>query len=153
MGNRGPKVTTKTIEDILENCERVGDCCIWKGATHTQGYGMMRQKGVMRSVHSVVAELKYGRKPTKYGGERVSRTCDNNLCANPEHIVIVPAHTLLRGKRIVRGKFKDDDIREIRRRFDNEYYHGIVTEMAKQYNVTVSLISGICSRRIYKRIV
>lgn len=153
MGNRGPKIETKDIDDILERTQREGDCMIWTGATHVQGYGMMRQAGEMRSVHSVVAELKYGRKPTKYSGDRVSRTCDNNLCVNPEHIVIVSASSLLRGKHMVKGKFTDDDIREIRRRYDEEYYHGITTEMAKHYDVSVSLISGICKRRIYKRLV
>jgi len=57
---RYPSKKVKTLEDILERTERVDDCLIWTGGMHEQGYGMMRQDGKMRTVHSVIAEMKYG---------------------------------------------------------------------------------------------
>ena len=57
-----------TLESIKEFSDPEYDCCIWRGGKHKQGYGMMRYKGQMRTVHSVIAELKYGMKPTKYNG-------------------------------------------------------------------------------------
>ena len=148
----GRKVKEVTIERILERTERDGDCMIWKGATHSQGYGMMRVNGEMRTVHSVVAELKYGRKPTKTSGDRVTRTCDNAACVNPDHIVILDASFILKGKTVVKGKFSEEQIREIRRRYNEDRYHGIVRDLAREYNAKESLISAICRNRLYKRV-
>lgn len=154
MRKPGPKAKAKTIPDILKKCERVGDCCIWKGATHVQGYGMMRQSGVMRTVHSVVAELKYGvTAPGRYSGKRVTRTCGNIACVNPDHVEIVDAGSINAGKTFQRGRFSDDDIRAIRSEYDShERKHGIVKYLAEKWNASVPLISSITRRTIYKRV-
>ena len=141
-----------TLSDILANTRKENECLIWKGGTHSQGYGMMRYERTMRTVHSVVAEIKYGTKPTKYTGTRVTRTCDNLLCCNPDHIIIVDAGSLQRGNAADRGRFSDEEIIEIRRQYDNEHYHGLVGKLAKDYDVTVNHMSSICTRRIYKKV-
>lgn len=148
---RGPKIVKKTIEDILERTERDGDCCIWVGAKHVQGYGMMRQEGVMRSVHSVVAELKYGRKPTKYGGERVTRTCENIDCVNPEHVVIVNASQIQSGIYPKKRTLSMETIRAIREDYANGDY-GCGPKLAKKYNISVHMIYSIAANRTYKEL-
>ena len=151
IGNCGRKQKVWELQDILDNTRKEDDCLIWRGGTHAQGYGMMRYKQQMRTVHSVVAEIKYGVKPTKYTGTRVTRTCGNLLCCNPDHIVIVDAGSLQRGNAPERGRFTDEEIKEIRRLYDDEYYHGIVSKMARDNQVTLNHMSAICTRRIYKR--
>ena len=140
-----------TLSDILANTRKENECLIWKGGTHSQGYGMMRYERTMRTVHSVVAEIKYGTKPTKYTGTRVTRTCYNLLCCNPDHIIIVDAGSIQRGNAAERGRFSDEEIIEIRRQYDEEYYWGIVSKLAKDYNVTANHMSAICRRWIYKK--
>ena len=150
--NCGRKPKHWTLSDILDNTRKENDCLIWRGGTHAQGYGMMRYETEMRTVHSVIAEIKYGVKPTKYTGTRVTRTCDNLLCCNPDHIIIVDAGSLQRGNAADRGRFTDEEIIEIRRQYDNEHYHGLVGKLAKDYDVTVNHMSSICTRRIYKKV-
>lgn len=143
----------KTIQDILLRTKPEGDCRIWQYAQHAQGYGMMRQAGKMRTVHSVVAELKYGYAPDKYNGERVSRTCGNPLCVAPEHVVIVSASSINANKTFQKGRFTDDQIRAIRAEYDsyiNKY--GVVKQLAEDYNCSVALMSSVCRRWIYKRV-
>jgi len=150
--NCGRKPKHWTLQDILDNTRKENDCLIWRGGTHAQGYGMMRYEQSMRTVHSVVAEIKYGVKPTKYTGTRVTRTCGNLLCCNPDHIIIVDAGSLQRGNAADRGRFTDEEILEIRRQYDEEHYHGLVGKLAKDYDVTVNHMSSICTRRIYKKV-
>jgi len=150
--NCGRKPKHWTLSDILDNTRKEDDCLIWRGGTHAQGYGMMRYETEMRTVHSVIAEIKYGVKPTKYTGTRVTRTCGNLLCCNPDHIIIVDAGSLQRGNAADRGRFTDEEIIEIRRQYDNEHYHGLVGKLAKDYDVTVNHMSSICTRRIYKKV-
>ena len=150
--NCGRKPKHWTLQDILDNTRKEDDCLIWRGGTHAQGYGMMRYETEMRTVHSVIAEIKYGVKPTKYTGTRVTRTCGNLLCCNPDHIIIVDAGSLQRGNAADRGRFSDEEIIEIRRQYDNEHYHGLVGKLAKDYDVTVNHMSSICTRRIYKKV-
>ena len=145
----GPKLQKKTIEDILERTERDGDCCIWKGATHVQNYGMMRQSGEMRSVHSVVAELKYGRRPTKYSGERVTRTCDNNLCVNPEHVVIVDASEIQSGIFPKPRTLSMETAREIRKEYAKGDW-GRGKRIAEKFNISTNMVYAIANGRIYK---
>ena len=145
----GPKLQKKTIEDILERTERDGDCCIWVGAKHVQGYGMMRQEGVMRSVHSVVAELKYGRKPTKYGGERVTRTCDNVDCVNPDHVVIVAASEIQSGIFPKPRTLSMETAREIRKEYAKGDW-GRGKRIAEKFNISTNMVYAIANGRIYK---
>lgn len=146
---KGPQTQTKTIEDILEKTEREGDCRLWVGAKHVQGYGMMRQDGVMRSVHSVVAELKYGRKPTKYGGERVTRTCDNVDCVNPDHIVIKSASEIRSGIFPRPRTISMDVVRAIREEYAKGDW-GRGPRIAEKYNVSKDMVYAIAAGRIYK---
>jgi len=142
----------KTLEEILENTERDGDCMIWQGGKHRQGYGMMRQRGEMRTVHSVVAELVYGYKPDKYHGERVVRTCDNNLCVSPDHVIIEQTANLTRKRYHCKNrKLTQEQVREIRQKYAEGSW-GIGSRLAKEYNVSTYVIYATVSNRLYKEL-
>jgi hypothetical protein len=142
----------KTLEEILENTERDGDCMIWQGGKHRQNYGMMRQRGEMRTVHSVVAELVYGYKPDKYHGERVVRTCDNNLCVSPDHVIIEQTANLTRKRYHCKNrKLTQEQVREIRQKYAEGSW-GIGSRLAKEYNVSSYVIYATVSHRIYKEL-
>ena len=145
-------MTYHTLKDILERTEREGDCMIWCGGKHVLGYGMMRQDGEMRTVHSVIAEMIYGERPDKYNGVRVTRTCDNKACVNPDHIIIrssseIQSEAFLDGRS--NSKFTMDEAREIRRRF-KEGSWGIGTRLAEEYGVATSTIYAIVANKMYK---
>ena len=140
----------KTLEEVLANTGLFGDCMLWKGGRHQQNYGMMRQRGEMRSCHSVVAELKYGYKPDKYHGERVTRTCNNNLCIAPDHIIIEKTANIKRARYICKNrKLTQEQARDIRKRVA-EGDHTTTGTLAEEYNISKNMVYGIKYNRMYK---
>lgn len=138
-----------TLETIKAFSDPEFDCCIWRGGKHKQGYGMMRYKKKMRTVHSVIAELKYGMKPTKYNGVRATRTCDNVACCNPDHIVIKNASDISSGIFPKQRTLSMETVREIREEYaKGEYGRG--RKIAEKYNITTHLVYAIANGRIYK---
>lgn len=142
----------KTLEEVLGNTQYDNGCMLWRGGQHQQGYGMMRQRGKMRSCHSVVAELKYGYAPDKYHGERVTRTCKNNLCLNPDHIIIEKSANIKRRPyHCVNRKLTQDQARDIRTRLENGE-RGLPKKLAEEYDVPRYIIESIKYNRSYKEI-
>ena len=75
----------KTIEERCDKDEETG-CWNWTRATHIQGYAFMRHGGQMRTVQRIMAiELELFPNIDFY--TRVTTSCDNKLCVNPDHIV------------------------------------------------------------------
>lgn len=141
-----------TLKEILEKTERDGDCMIWQGGKHRQGYAMMRQAGEMRTVHSVIAELKYGERPTKYNGTRVTRTCGNKLCVNPDHIIIQKSSDIKRKRYHCKNRrLTQEQVREVRKRYAEGEW-GIGRKLAKEYNVSHNIIYATVYNRLYKEI-
>ena len=134
------------LDGIMEKTKREGECIIWQGGIHNQGYGMIRQNGEMRTVHSVVAELKYGRRPSKTSGERVTRTCDNLLCCNPDHIVIKSTDDIIfDGNR----RFTDDEVRQIRAEVAADKSWGSKTRISKKWNMHINTLKKITNGTSY----
>ena len=137
------------LETIKNFSDPEYDCCIWRGGKHKQGYGMMRYQGKMRTVHSVIAELKYGIKPTKYTGTRATRTCDNVACCNPDHIVIKNATDIRCGIFPRPRTISMDVVRAIREEYAKGDW-GRGPRIAKKYNVSTDMVYAIANNRIYK---
>ena len=162
MKKRGPKAREWTVERILENTQQVGDCLIWQGSKHPQNYGMMRFGGKMRTVHSVILELLHGRVPGKSSKAKITRTCDNNLCVNPDHLIVKNMTEVMQQAKQTgkNSRFTPEEIRIIRNEYDAEivdvinnkpkHRHGCVKDLAEKYNVRENHMWLICKRRLYK---
>ena len=148
----GPKQKQWDLEQIKNKTVQEGDCHIWQGAKHPQGYGMMRFDSKMRTVHSVIIQLKYGRFPGKSSKEKITRTCGNNECVNPDHLIIKNMHdVMVEAKHVGTGcKFTKEDIQTIRRECEEKPYYGKQKELAERYNASSHHINSIIKRRIYK---
>jgi len=141
-----------TLREILSRTKREGDCMIWQGGKHRQGYAMMRQDGEMRTVHSVVAELQYGERPSKHNGTRVTRTCKNKLCINPDHIVIKRTSDIKRRRYHCKNrKITQEQAREIRAKFKAGGW-GMGRKLSEEYNINKHTIYAICSNKLYKEL-
>lgn len=144
-----------TLEEILARTYLSDNCMIWEGGYHKLGYAMMRQGDEMRTVHSVIAEIKYGQRPTKYGGVRVTRTCKNRGCCNPDHIIIKDAGQIMLervdnvGGR--KGKLTDENIRYIRAEMRKKIY-GRGARLAEEFDVSGNTIYAIAAGKLYKRV-
>ena len=135
------------INKILDNCIPKGDCLIWQGGKHRQGYGMTRVNGQMTTTHRAVG-LEYYGDPGDSGVYKFSHTCGNLLCCNPKHIIvqkhvdIMNQVTLTRAKKTgLRAELEDDVIRAIRSDPDTAW--GCGKRIAKKYGVTDQQVTKI----------
>jgi hypothetical protein len=150
----GPKVKFLTLERVKERSTKEGDCHIWNGPWHRQGYPMVRfpQTKKMRTTYSVVWELLGNSVPAKGDKAKLTRTCDNIKCVNPEHIVLKDMSDVMKAARQTGNgcMFTPDEIRAIRKEYDENIYHGCVRNLAEKYNCKEGHMWSICNRRLYK---
>lgn len=83
VGKKGFRKYKDWDEMIEEKTVKAGDCLIWTGGTHSQGYPMVRWDNKMIQVKRKQMENKLGRELAV--DERVKSTCNNVRCVNPEH--------------------------------------------------------------------
>jgi len=155
----GPKPRTWTLDQIVAKAVPKGDCLLWVGSFHRQGYGMMRfsanpESGdaKMRTVHSVVAQLKYGTVPSKQSKDRVTRTCDEISCVNPDHIVIKTVSEIMMNAKQTgtNTRFNADEIRAIRKEYADNNYHGAQKDLAIKWGTNDRHMWNIVRKRLYK---
>jgi hypothetical protein len=137
MGNLpGPKPYKWTIEKIEAKGTPEGDCIVWTGASGGGGYPMMRylskvnNRGLenpfavskMRTVHSVIAEMKYGKVPNRESIHKVTRTCKNIKCINSKHIVIKTKGAIMSDAHQTgfNTLLNADQVRAIRKEYDEQ---------------------------------
>jgi hypothetical protein len=88
MKNKTEYRKYRTFDEVIDDkTDRVGDCLIWQGGCHAQGYPMTRWEGRMVQVARHAIILQTGRELTR--NHRVRNTvCGNVKCVNPDHYEI-----------------------------------------------------------------
>ena len=138
-------MTTKNHYELLKKhsiVDKVTGCWEWQRATHVQGYGLVRHGGTMKTIQRVMAiELKLAKNINF--STRIGTSCNNKLCCNPDHIIIVDAGSLQRGNATERGRFTDEEIiaqtrtEVLKRRYENEgtggRFEGMEMELRAEY--------------------
>jgi len=122
----------ETIESRCDKDEDTG-CWNWTRATHVQGYAFMRygNKGMMTVQRVMAIELELF--PNIDFNSRITTSCDNKLCCNPEHI-IRQTHTEVMHRRYAKygngGRFEGIE-RDVR----DEYNHMKMNQMPRTINI------------------
>jgi hypothetical protein len=138
----------KFFSKLLENEE---GCKLWTAATHRQGYGMVSvyntllQTRQMQVTHRVAMMLHLERElqPEEFV---VHEFCDNQLCCNPEHMIVGTAHDRNRvqyakGRRPVMPK-RGDQVKKQNRKYkyseeDMRFFKYCTTrEIAEKYKLS-----------------
>jgi hypothetical protein len=166
----GPDRTNWTIEKIEARGTPDGDCILYTGnSLHRQGYPMMRAFGKMRTISSVIAQLKYGKAPNRESRDKVTRTCGNIKCIKAKHTIIQTkgeimknAHqtgftTLLNADQVraIRKEYDAlilvDKNGNVRRRQNGNTLHksGSQQDLAEKYGVNSRMIWNVVRGRLY----
>lgn len=63
-----------------------GDCWIWRGGRHVDGYGWLRYHGRLYAAHRLAFMLTHGALPPP--PLIIRHRCDNRPCCNPDHLEV-----------------------------------------------------------------
>ena len=147
---------TKTEERFWSNVKhKPGGCWEWTSYRHNQGYGLFKIKKTSYKAHRVSYEMEYGPIPN---GMCVCHKCDNPPCVNPKHLFLgtqkdnmqdaANKGRLGKSKGSKNGWSKLTEKQVVAIRKDTRLHR----EIAKDYNVTRSVISGIKRRYSWKHV-
>lgn len=139
------------LQQYYSNLKTEGDCWLWQGGRHRQGYGMVprydtvKQKFGMMTTHRAAMMIHLDRdlKP----GEVVMHKCNNYLCCNPDHLKLGVVEEV-RDNAVARGvdmtvRAKDGTKKELNRRYkyseeEIQFVRSAPSEqIAQRYNKTL----------------
>ncbi len=149
------------IGELANNTKRFNDCWIWQGAPISDGYGRITIKGKQVRVHRLMYEISHSTKIPP--GMVVCHTCDTPLCCNPDHLFLgTPKdnhydamekgrHT--RGEKVNTCKLSERQVIEIRKRWElAPKQYGMLSALAREFNVTHANIKCIISMKTWKHV-
>jgi HNH endonuclease len=140
------------------------ECWLWQGPKVPAGYGMFRDARLGKGkwyAHRLSYEWRHGRIPE---GLFVLHSCDTPDCVNPYHLftgtqadniadMISKGRGFIppsRGEKNGRAKFREADIREIRRRYAEENIS--LAQLGREYGTTRDHIHHIVRRQLWKNV-
>ena len=146
---------------FMAKVRQEGECLVWTGCRHGQGYGMFSTGRTgdrkMSYAHRVAYELENGPVPD---GMFVCHHCDNPPCVDPSHLFLGThldnvrdrdakgRQVSPRGESHHSAKLTESKVREIRRR----YVPGNGANLGIEFGVTEVTINKIVLRRTWKAV-
>lgn len=109
----------QTLESLLKNTTKEGDCLRWLGCKDKDGYGISSIKGVKMPAHRAVMSF-----VKDVSGQYVLHKCTNRDCVNPEHLYVgdqkqnvqdqIDAGTFVYGSKNGMSKLTEELVKQIR---------------------------------------
>ena len=135
-----------------------GSCWLWNGVKDDHGYGKMSLNGHEERVHRIMYKLVNGEIPN---GLFVLHRCDTPACVNPDHLFVGTQKDnmqdcIKKGRFNAKGptaeqsgtaKLTQREVNHIRFFYD---MGATQTEIAEEYEVSISTISLIVRERTWK---
>lgn len=125
------------------------ECWEWQNGLTGPGYGHFWTGEKYTTAHRFSWYLANWKKP---GEKHVLHTCHNPLCVNPEHLYLGTPADNMRDRDMAgrngRAKLEDEQVREIRNRFEAEDV--LATELADEYEVGLTSVLQIVNGESYQ---
>ena len=154
-------ILTKEIINKIKNNTKKEKCWLYLGHKDKDGYPRMKINKKLCRISRIVYEMNYGSFDQSL---MVCHKCDNPSCINPKHLFLGTAkdnkQDCIRKKRLnpPRGinhwhaKFKDDDIRYIRKNYIKGHSIYNLDFFAKKYNVCMRNICFIIQNKTWRHV-
>ena len=155
-------IYTRTQVDRFWNNVAVGlagECWPWKLSQHSNGYGQVGLrvdgKDRMLKAHKVAWEIHNDQQLTLF--ERVSHSCDNKLCCNPRHVIMLTSSSnrivpfgprAARGEKHGNSKLTDRQVSIIKYRLNALTTREIATAFSVASNTIWDIRKGITWRHV-----
>ena len=125
------------------------ECWLWQASTKDGRYGSFRENSSRTTVraHRFAFQLQNGYLP-----EVVRHSCDTPLCCNPAHLLPGTQADNVRDtveRRRHKAKLSDEQVKEVRRRLAEGYYH---RDIAADFNVSREIVTSINLGKTYAHI-
>lgn len=150
----------KTVEEkFFEKVSGYSNNECWGWHTSKKNnYGRVQNKGKQKQAHRISWELHYGEIPK---GLFVCHHCDNKNCVNPKHLFLGTCSDNVqdmlnknldntKGEKHKKNKLKEKEVEEII--VKTKIYNMNQRKLAKEYNVSQSLIMRIATNRNWKHL-
>jgi hypothetical protein len=136
-------------------------CWHFIGAKDADGYGAFWFQGKTKGAHQFSA--RYLGNMVLQPGDHVCHHCDNPPCCNPDHLFVGSTqqntkdrdlkNRTAKGINVGTSKLTEQQVEYIRQRYDAvKGRRGILTELANEFNVTVTPIWSICHRKGWRHL-
>lgn len=151
------KVKCLNLKSLKHHNEKDLICWQWQRSKTRVGYGQIRVKDKMRSIHRVSYEEFVGEIPK---GKHVLHKCDNKPCCNPNHLFLGTHKDNMQdkqnknrgnqvsGERHGLSKLIKNDIIEIRKLWKTKKY--TKRRLGEQFNVSAVSISNIVNYKTWR---
>lgn len=129
----------RRASDVFRQVRIEGDCWIWTGTVHKDGYGVIKYNNKRMYTHLFMLKMLNGVDvPPGYEGDHL---CRRRACCNPDHIEVVTKQENLRRRA---GQLSPEQAKTIKTSSLS------AEELAEQYNVTQAHVRRIKAGRRWR---
>src|SRR5208282_319366 len=81
-----PEEKQRIYHEILANCDRIGDCLVYRGYKNPAGYGSKKVNGRTHNASRVVLAFATGEALNTRADACHKKDCLSKACCNPDHL-------------------------------------------------------------------